>query len=163
MKVTLKIFIILCLTIFSGNTLAQNNSADIKAALQKAYELFNSHDVTREKASMFVDDNYIDHTPDPGQPAGIEGLVYSFANFKKGFPDYKITANIITVAEDGNSATVLITITGTNTGEMMGMPPTGKPVSFTGIDYLIFKDKKCTERWGYFDQMGMMQQLGLLK
>lgn len=129
----------------------------------QAYDLFNTHNVTKENASKFIDDNYIDHSPDPGQKPGIDGFVQSFENFKKAFPDYKITVKEIILNSADGKAGIHINITGTNTGEMMGMQPTGKKVDFDGLDLLVFKNGKCTERWGYFDTMKMMQQLGLMK
>lgn len=149
------------ITAFCINVKAQETPEDIKMKIMKAYDFFNTRDVTKEKAMEFIDAEYIDHTPDPGQMAGIEGFVQSFANLKKGFPDYKITVNDMFYSKDDNKAAILITITGTNTGEMMGMPPTGKKVEFTGMDYLVFKNGKCTDRWGYFDTMSLMGQLGI--
>jgi predicted ester cyclase len=49
---------------------------------------------------------------------------------------------------------------GTNTGEMMGMPPTGKTIDVLTIGMLRFKDGQAIERWGVHDTMVMMQQLG---
>lgn len=149
------------LSFFALNIQAQDSGEDIKKKILEAYDFFNTRDVTKDKAMKFIDENYTDHTPDPGQPAGIDGLVKSFENLKKGFPDYKITVNDLFFSKEDNKAAVIITLTGTNTGQMMGMPPTGKTISVGGIDYLVFKDGKCIERWGYFDMMAMMSQLGL--
>lgn len=151
------------LFLIAVNIQAQSSGEDIKKKILEAYDFFNTRDVTKDKAMKFIDENYTDHTPDPGQMAGIEGLVQSFANLKKGFPDYKITIKEIVVNTAESKAGVHINITGTNTGEMMGMPPTGKKVDFDGLDLLVFKNGKCSERWGYFDTMKMMQQLGLMK
>jgi predicted ester cyclase len=51
---------------------------------------------------------------------------------------------------------------GTHSGELMGVPPTGKQVTVTGIDIYRVAGGKLVERWGEFDQMGMMQQLGVV-
>jgi predicted ester cyclase len=44
----------------------------------------------------------------------------------------------------------------------MGIPPTGKSVSFGVIDIIRMAGGKCTEHWGQMDSMGMMQQLGVV-
>ena len=155
--------LIAVIVLFSTASFNAQSDDDMKKMIMKAYDLFNTHDVTKEKASEFIDENYIDHTPDPGQLPGIDGFVQSFANFKKAFPDYKITVNDMVVNKEDEKIAVLITISGTNTGEMMGMPATGKKVEFGGMDYLVLKKGKCTDRWGYFDTMTMMQQLGMMK
>jgi steroid delta-isomerase-like uncharacterized protein len=146
---------------FCVNIKAQETSEEIKKKIMEAYDFFNSRDVIKEKSMKFIDESYVDHTPDPGQIPGIDGFVQSFANLKKAFPDYKITVNDMFFSKEDNKAAILITITGTNTGEMMGMPATGKKVEFTGMDYLVFKNEKCTDRWGYFDMMSLMNQLGM--
>ena len=44
----------------------------------------------------------------------------------------------------------------------MGMPATGKPATVTGIEIYRVADGKIAERWGNFDQLGMLQQLGVI-
>jgi predicted ester cyclase len=97
----------------------------------------------------------------PGQKAGIDGLIDAFKMMRAGYPDIKFTVKDIII--EGNKAAVLFNFSGTNTGEMMGMKPTGKPVNIDGIDYLVFKDGKAIEHWGYVDVEKMMQQLGLMQ
>jgi predicted ester cyclase len=44
----------------------------------------------------------------------------------------------------------------------MGIPPTGKKVSIRGVQISKFRDGKMVERWGSSDELGMLQQLGVL-
>ena len=44
----------------------------------------------------------------------------------------------------------------------MGVPPTGKSVSFGVIDIIRMAGGKCVEHWGQMDNMGLMQQLGAI-
>jgi len=53
-------------------------------------------------------------------------------------------------------------LTGTNSGSFAGMPPTGKRVTVSYIDMVRFADGKLAEHWGQMDQLGMMQQLGVI-
>ena len=63
---------------------------------------------------------------------------------------------------DGDKAVNRVQFTGTNDGEFMGMPATGKRVSVGVIDIVRFGDDGLArEHWGVFDMMSMMQQLGL--
>ena len=55
-----------------------------------------------------------------------------------------------------------MTTTGTHTGEFMGIPATGKRVSFTEIHIVRIANGKAVEHWGNQDDMGMMQQLGVI-
>jgi predicted ester cyclase len=54
------------------------------------------------------------------------------------------------------------TARGINTGEMMGMPATGKPATVTGIIINRVAAGKMVESWGNFDALGMLQQLGVI-
>jgi predicted ester cyclase len=54
------------------------------------------------------------------------------------------------------------TARGTNTGELLGMPATGKPARVTGISIIRIAAGKMVEGWGNFDALGMLQQLGVI-
>ena len=49
-----------------------------------------------------------------------------------------------------------------HTGDFQGVPPTGKQIAIRAVLFLRFEDSKIAEYRGLFDQMGMMQQLGLI-
>ena len=69
-------------------------------------------------------------------------------------------ATIDDIVAEGNKVVIRQTWSGTQKGEWMGMPPTGKSVSFGVIDIIRIADGKFVEHWGQMDSMGMMQQLG---
>ena len=68
----------------------------------------------------------------------------------------------ILIAE-GNLVTVLWTGRGTNTGAGNGLPATGKSLTGRGIAIWRIVDGKITEEWSAFDQLSILQQLGLLQ
>ena len=49
----------------------------------------------------------------------------------------------------------------THTGPFMGYAPTGKPVRVTGMDMMRYRDGQVIELWSQFDDLGLLQQLGL--
>jgi len=51
---------------------------------------------------------------------------------------------------------------GTHQGEFMGIPPTGKPVTVTGMSIDRIVGGKFVEGWLNFDALGMLQQLGVI-
>ena len=77
-----------------------------------------------------------------------------------GFPDYQTIIDDL-VAE-GDKVVARITMSGTNTGNFMGIPPTGKHVSFTGIYIARIANGKIVEHWGEEDAVSLLQQLGAL-
>ena len=54
-----------------------------------------------------------------------------------------------------------MTVSGTQTGEMMGAPATGRKFQFTAMDIFRFEDGKVVERWGNADHLVLIRQLGL--
>src|SRR3970282_2938390 len=51
---------------------------------------------------------------------------------------------------------------GTHQGTLFGIPATGKKMSVDGITIDRFSESKLVESWNVFDQLGMMQQLGVI-
>lgn len=100
----------------------------------------------------------VDHDPGPGQVAGPAGYRALFTEMRTAFPDMKVTPEIMVADED--SIAFAYTFTGTQTGPLMGLAPTGKSVTMRGLQISKFKDGMMVERWGSSDQLGMLQQLG---
>lgn len=91
---------------------------------------------------------------------GRESLYEAASGFHKGFADFH--DEMIQVVAQGDRVVYLGEITGTHTGDLFGVPASGKPVKVYGINYFRMKDGKIMERWGIFDVMGMMQQIGMI-
>jgi predicted ester cyclase len=96
----------------------------------------------------------------PGIPAGIEGAKAAHRIMLTGFPDYQTM--IDDIFAEGDKVAVRITMTGTHEGAFMGIPPTGKHVSFTGMYIARIADGKIVEHWGEEDGVSLLQQLGVL-
>ncbi len=54
------------------------------------------------------------------------------------------------------------THTGTHAGDLMGIPPTGRRIEVSGITISRFAGGKIAEEWHQGDDLGMMQQLGVV-
>jgi steroid delta-isomerase-like uncharacterized protein len=91
---------------------------------------------------------------------GKESLYDAVKGFRDGAPDFHFS-HIRTVAE-GDRVTHLGRATGTHTGTFFGVPPSGKSFSVLGINEFRLRDGKIVERWGVFDVMGLMMQIGLI-
>lgn len=78
----------------------------------------------------------------------------------QAFPDVKIVP--AKVMAEGDLVTIYWIASGTNTGTGNGLPATGKKVEQAGITIWRIVDGKIKEEWSAFDQLSMMQQLGLL-
>jgi len=76
------------------------------------------------------------------------------------FPDIHVTNHYIIV--EGNKVVKTWTSKGTQKEDFMGIPATGKPVVIKGIDLFRIEDGKISELWVSMDNLGMMQQLGVI-
>jgi len=105
------------------------------------------------------DKNYVGYNP-PSEFRGSESLkLFVLAN-QSAFPDLKFIVED-QIAE-GDKVAIRWTGTGTHRGEFMGVVPTGKVVTSTGITVSRIASGKIVESWTNMDILGMMQQLGAI-
>lgn len=130
-----------------------------KQIVHRYQEIYNSNDLDRLTEVLSEDLR----TPNimPGIPYGLEGAKTAHRIMLAGFPDYQTIIEDMLAEEDKVAAR--IRMTGTHTGEFMGILPTGKPISFTGIYIVRIAKDKIVEHWGEEDSVSLLQQLGILK
>jgi steroid delta-isomerase-like uncharacterized protein len=105
--------------------------------------------------------DYVDRSPEiPGIPPTRDGLKQFMDVYLLAFPDANITIEDQLV--DGDRVVTRWTGRGTQTGQFMDMPPTGKTVAVAGMQIDRFSGGKIVESWVSFDQLGMLQQLGAI-
>lgn len=80
--------------------------------------------------------------------------------FYQGFPDLYHT--IDDVIGEGDKALVRFTLRGTQTGDFLGIPATNKPIEVSAIAILDFVDGRVARLKAQFDQLGMLQQSGVI-
>ena len=91
---------------------------------------------------------------------GLEAFKKFMLSWLTGFPDMRATADDVIAEKD--KVTVRWTYTATHTGEFLGIPPTNKQATWTGVTILRIADGKVAEGWQWADVMGGYQQLGFL-
>jgi steroid delta-isomerase-like uncharacterized protein len=94
----------------------------------------------------------------PEQIRGPQGFREFVGIYRKAFPDLRITVD--EQFAEGETVVTRWTATGTNEGELMGMPATGKQATTAGININRISGGKLVEGWGLFDQLGLLQQIG---
>jgi steroid delta-isomerase-like uncharacterized protein len=102
---------------------------------------------------------FVDHSGTAGLP-GIEGTKAFFHMMITTFPDMHFT--IQQQLAESDQVLTHKTFHGTHQGEFMGIPGTGKQVSFDVMDILTVRDGKITDHWTVGDFLGMLQQLGAI-
>ena len=102
--------------------------------------------------------DYVLHSPFGDMD--LAGLRQLETAFWTAFPDCHATEDDM-IAE-GDKVVSRYTVRATHQGELMGIPATGKGVTYTGILISRFAGGKCVEDWEQADMLGLMQQLGAL-
>jgi steroid delta-isomerase-like uncharacterized protein len=104
--------------------------------------------------------DYDEHSPFPGQPNGREGLKARAGALLAAFQPNVF--NVRDVVAEGDRVVVHWTNTATHSGSFMGIPPTGKVLTISGIDIHRIRDGRMAEHWHVVEELQMLQQLGLV-
>lgn len=132
---------------------------DHAASIRRFYDLLNAGDVDGFGGQLA--DDFVEREPLPGFPPTKAGVLEYFRLLMAAFPDLQMVAE--DVIASGDKAVARVRMTGTHTGEFMGMAATGKRVEMQLIDIARFGDDgRALEHWGVADLFAMMQQLGAI-
>lgn len=103
---------------------------------------------------------YVDRNPFPGATPDREGFKQGLTKFRTAFPDFRYTIDDEIAV--GDKLVHRLTARGTQKGEYMGVPATGKQAIWSEFHIGRVANGKIEEHWAISDQLGMMQQLGLV-
>ena len=73
-----------------------------------------------------------------------------------------VTFTVNELVAEGNLVAALLTASATQTGELMGMPASGRRYEIGEIHLFRIRDEQVVEHWHYHDALGMMKQLGAM-
>lgn len=105
--------------------------------------------------------DYIGHDPSQPEPMrGTAGAKEFIQQYLSAFPDGRVTIDL-QIAE-GDYVTSRWTGRGTHKGELMGIAPTNKQVTVTGITISRVANGKIAEEWSNWDTLGLLQQVGVV-
>lgn len=137
--------------------MAQDNKAISRQFVEEAFNKGNV-DVLDE----IVLKDIVIHDPGapPNMAPGREGLKQMVLGYRTAYPDIKVTIEDEIV--EGDKVVTRWSARGTNEGEMMGMPPTGKETQVTGITIDRIEGGQIVESWTNWDTLGLLQQLGVV-
>lgn len=123
-------------------------------------ELFTKGDL--DAVDRYLDPGFVNHDPPfPGAPDGPAGMRLAAAMFREALPDWHSEVEQL-VAED-DIVVERFTASGTHRGELLGVPPTGRTLTLSGINIFRVNGDRIVERWGRLDELGLLRQLGLVE
>lgn len=111
-----------------------------------------------EAIPELVAENFVDHQAPVGQTSGRELLAGLVVMWRTGFPDMRETVEDL--ISEGDKVVGRFLMRGTHRGEFMGVAPTGRSVTMSGIDIVRVADGKISEFWYAEQTLELMQQLG---
>ena len=135
---------------------AESNMALSRRLLEEAFNAGNI-DVIDE----LVTTDFVNHDAAlPEAMIGPDAAKATISGYRSAFPDLRITVEQ-QIADDQGVATRW-SAKGTHQGDLMGMSPTGKQATVTGITIDRIVDGRIAESWTNWDTLGMLQQLGVV-
>jgi steroid delta-isomerase-like uncharacterized protein len=131
------------------------NDDQNKAAVRACFE--NASKGNFEALDDILVGDYVLH---PEEIRGADGLKKMVQGYREALSGLRV--NIDQQFSDGDYVATRYTITGTHDGDLMGAPPSGKDVSFTGITISRCEGGRIAEEWELIDVAGLLGQIGAL-
>ena len=119
-------------------------------------EMINAHDP--DLVDRFVAEDYVNHNAFVAD--GREANRQFWTVFFAGLPDVRVTMEDLVVS--GDRVVGRFIYRGTHTGDLMGIPATGKPVEMRSIDIWRVQNGMFVEHWDELNLMQVFQQIGAL-
>ena len=132
-----------------------STSEDNKAVVRDCFE--NASQGKFDALDAIVSPDYVLH---PEDIRGVEGLKEMVTAYRSAIAGLRIT--IDHQFTEGDYVATRYTIRGSHDGDLMGTPPTGRDVEFTGITVSRCRDGKIVEEWELVDTVGLLRQIGAL-
>jgi len=133
--------------------------ADILALIDRRQALSNRHDADA-LAALHADNGVVD-SPIAGTVRGRAAIAQVFEALFRAFPDVIFRTDDVLV--DGNRVAQFATVSGTDTGGFMGLPPTGKPFRLPMVFLYTIEDGLIAHERRIYDFTGLLVQIGVLK
>ena len=91
---------------------------------------------------------------------GADEIAAYFDEAFAAMPDWHM--EVVSTAADGDDVLVHWHLTGTHTGPLLGIEPTGKALAVDGMDHFVVRDGKVVSNFVVFDQMQYARQIGMM-
>lgn len=143
-------------TLMGATRVGEMSLEENKALVRHAYELLGKGDWAAVR--KLVAPNFVDHSPMQGQKPGVEGFLESRIAFWDALANPQFIIED-TIAE-GDKVVVRFNASATHRGEVLGLAPTNKRVTYTETTTWRLVNGKFVERWSNSDSLGLLQQLG---
>jgi steroid delta-isomerase-like uncharacterized protein len=127
-------------------------------AAERVEALFNRGEVDR--VEELVTPDFVNHEAWPGEDPGYEGFRLRLQRLHEAISDLHM--EIHESLAEGDLVAYRATLSGTHTGPLLGIPATGRSFRAQHMHMLRLRDGRASEHWATRDDLGMLQQLGVI-
>jgi steroid delta-isomerase-like uncharacterized protein len=127
-------------------------------AIERVEALFNRGELDR--VEEFVTEDFVNHEAWPGEDPGFEGFRLRLRRLHDAISDLHMEVHEVVAGDD--LVAYRATLSGTHTGELLGIPATGRAFSAQHMHMLRLRGGRSCEHWATRDDLGMLQQLGVI-
>ena len=130
-----------------------------KEAMKKGFEAFETGNT--DSLGKYIAEDAKDHSLPPEiKTTGLQAVKDIIAMHHTAFTNLKV--NTLNITAEGDMVYAHYNMKGDNTGAWGAMPATNKSIDVNGVDVVRFENGKAVEHWGYFEEVKMFKQLGLM-
>jgi steroid delta-isomerase-like uncharacterized protein len=146
-----------------GGQMSTAQTTSNEATLRRFQDAINTGDIEfiSKTIDEVVEPDVVIRTPLPVGATGAQALKEGFGRLHRAFPDLHI--KVEDVIAEGDKVVARNTVTGTHQGEYIGLPPTGKSVTYNEIFIFRFVNGRIAETWGVGDVFSQLRQLGTIR
>jgi len=132
-----------------------------KEMIRKLHEIWNTGNL--EMVEEIFAPDFVAHFPQSSElpeRRGMDGVRRGILRIRAAFPDWY--EEIKDLIAEGDRVVSRYTSRGTHRGEFWGIPPTGRRISVEEISIFRIAKGKVAEQWCSIDELGRLQQLGVI-
>ena len=115
----------------------------------------------RELVEELVAEDYVYRGGDGEEYQGREGFLEVLDTYRNAFPDLHV--EIDKMVAEGDVVATWYTFSGTHRGELEEIPPTGRKISSTSVQFTTVRDGLIVEEWDLVDQFSLLDTLGVVE
>jgi steroid delta-isomerase-like uncharacterized protein len=133
-----------------------------KATFRRFHDAVNSGDaeLIAQTIDEVVEPDVRIGTPLPIDATGAQALKQVWTTLLRAYPDLHVAVEDLIAEAD--KLVCRNVVTGTHQGEYLGLPPTGRSVTYNEIFIFRFEDGRIAETWGVVDVLAQLRQLGAI-
>jgi steroid delta-isomerase-like uncharacterized protein len=142
--------------------MSTNQVTSNKATFRRFHDAVNSGDaqLISKTIDEVVEPDVRIGTPLPIDAMGAQALKQVWATLLRAYPDLHVSVEDLIAEED--KLVCRNVVTGTHQGEYLGLPPTGRSVTYNEIFIFRFEGGRIAETWGVVDVLAQLRQLGAI-